>query len=85
MSIIETCCQSTGTVWLNYLDCSAEDEVIEDCSHRGWGLSYCSHSDDVGVVCRPNGMYTESLLALVDLLDIDPMYPSVILFYISCT
>ena len=48
---------TTGTVWLNYLDCSAGDEVIEDCSHRGWGLSYCSHFDDVGVVCRPSGTY----------------------------
>ena len=46
---------TTGRVWLNYLDCSAGDEVIEDCSHRGWGLSYCSHFDDVGVICRPNG------------------------------
>ena len=55
---------TTGTVWLNYLDCSAGDEVIEDCSHRGWGLSYCSPYDHVGVVWRPNGICLASAIEL---------------------
>ena len=55
---IETCCRSTGRIWLSDLDCSEGDEVIEDCSHRGWGrIGHCSHYDDVGVICRPNSMY----------------------------
>ena len=50
------CCLK-GRIWLDNLDCSSGDEVIEDCSHRGWGINYCSHRSDVGVVCRPNGNY----------------------------
>ena len=47
---------SQGRIWLENLDCTSGDEVIEDCSHRGWGVNYyCSHWNDVGVVCRPNG------------------------------
>ena len=71
------CYRSTGTVWLNYLDCSAGDEVLEDCNHRGWGLSYCNHRDDVGVVCRPSGILCNEswhLLSQFHCMDILHLY-----------
>ena len=41
-----------GPIWLDDLDCGIEDEVLEDCGHRAWGVHGCSHYEDVGVVCR---------------------------------
>ena len=43
---------SIGRIWLDNVDCSAEDEVLEDCNFNAWGSHNCDHSDDVGVICR---------------------------------
>ena len=43
-------------IWLYNIGCSTGDEVLEDCSRLNWGSysRYCSHSDDVGVICKPS-------------------------------
>ena len=41
-----------GPIWLDNLDCSAADR-FEDCTHPGWGVHNCGHSEDVGLICNP--------------------------------
>ncbi|XP_078659335.1 scavenger receptor cysteine-rich domain superfamily protein-like [Branchiostoma floridae x Branchiostoma belcheri] len=44
--------QGHGRIWLKYVACSGNESSVHSCSHGGWGATrYCSHSDDVGVVC----------------------------------
>ena len=42
-----------GPVWLGNVGCSSDDEILDDCYIDGWGINYCSHSEDVGVICQP--------------------------------
>jgi len=38
---------------LTYVFCSGDETQFGDCyhAHNTWGFHYCTHADDVGVVC----------------------------------
>ncbi|NXO90570.1 C163A protein, partial [Certhia brachydactyla] len=41
----------TGRIWLQPIFCNGTEDVLEECSHLGWGWHFCSHEQDVGVTC----------------------------------
>lgn len=41
----------TGKIWLNYLQCTASDTKLISCAHRGVGIHYCGHNEDIAVYC----------------------------------
>ncbi|XP_076146862.1 soluble scavenger receptor cysteine-rich domain-containing protein SSC5D-like [Alosa pseudoharengus] len=43
--------QGSGKTWLDNVGCSGTESSITECSHRGFGVEYCSPSEDAGVVC----------------------------------
>ena len=45
----------SGQIWLDDVVCTGSEENIASCSHRGWGVHYCSHSRDAGVECSTTG------------------------------
>ena len=38
-------------IWLDLVKCSLFDDSLKTCSHRGWGVHSCLHSDDVYLSC----------------------------------
>ncbi|XP_028407286.1 deleted in malignant brain tumors 1 protein-like [Dendronephthya gigantea] len=42
---------ASGQIWLDDISCTGNEENIARCSHRGWGINNCNHSDDAGVEC----------------------------------
>ena len=45
--------QGRGPIWLVDVRCPTADASLNDCTHRGFGLTQdCSHSFDVSVTCR---------------------------------
>ena len=52
--------QGSGKVWLCNLDCVGTEGIIEDCSHGGWAINYCSHSKDAGVKCSAGNVLTKA-------------------------
>ena len=54
---ITTCrySQGTGTIWLDDLGCTSSDLMLSTCSHSGFGIENCGHSEDVAVSCSAAG------------------------------
>jgi hypothetical protein len=43
-----------GQIWLDDVDCAGDEKSLANCTHRGWGIHNCRHSEDAGVECSGN-------------------------------
>ena len=43
--------EGNGRIWLANPNCTGTELSIKHCSHQGWGIVNCSHSEDVGIKC----------------------------------
>ena len=51
----------TGRIWLDKVQCSGSEQLLDHCQHRGWGITDCDHNKDIGVQCTGNGKLSEHL------------------------
>ena len=45
--------QGNGQIWLSNINCVGSELLIENCSHGGWGIHNCNHSQDAIIKCIP--------------------------------
>ncbi|ELU10060.1 hypothetical protein CAPTEDRAFT_221427 [Capitella teleta] len=41
----------TGTIWLDDVSCPTDAKSFSQCTHGGWGIHNCAHSEDVYLSC----------------------------------
>ena len=42
----------SGSIWLDDLNCQGDEKFVVNCTHNGWGINNCGHTEDVSVVCE---------------------------------
>ena len=51
--------EGRGIIWLDNVDCRGKEKSITECSHSGWGIENCAHSEDVGIICSEEDVTAE--------------------------
>ncbi|XP_029365231.1 galectin-3-binding protein A [Echeneis naucrates] len=43
---------ATGPIWLDDINCNGTESHLFSCGFKNWGVSDCSHKEDVGIICE---------------------------------
>ncbi|XP_033732022.1 scavenger receptor cysteine-rich type 1 protein M130-like [Pecten maximus] len=42
----------SGTIWLDDVNCTGNEDTLEECASNAWGDHSCYHQEDAGVICH---------------------------------
>lgn len=45
--------QGKGPIFLDSVECTGQENILQNCSNDGVGIHNCGHAEDAAVVCQP--------------------------------
>ncbi len=48
----------TGPIWMDELWCHGDEQSLEECVFGGWGNHDCQHSEDIGLICSNQPVFS---------------------------
>ena len=55
--------RGSGLIMVTNVGCKGEEKSLFNCTHNGYGATFCSHYDDAGVTCP--GKYITTIVHVV--------------------
>ncbi|KAM9780065.1 galectin-3-binding protein B-like [Neosynchiropus ocellatus] len=52
--------KATGPIWLDEVKCDGSEHNLISCGRKEWGVTDCTHKEDVAIACEANGNLNES-------------------------
>lgn len=46
---------ATGPIWMDDMICQGTEKHLLNCAFKSWGVTDCTHKEDVGIICENNG------------------------------
>ncbi|XP_073725219.1 scavenger receptor cysteine-rich type 1 protein M130-like [Misgurnus anguillicaudatus] len=43
--------EGSGQIWKDYMRCDGSESTLKNCRSNEWGVQYCTHIRDAGVIC----------------------------------
>lgn len=43
--------EGSGPIWVDNIECTGNENLIDECSRNDWGVEDCEHTGDAGVIC----------------------------------
>ncbi|NXT74672.1 DMBT1 protein, partial [Zapornia atra] len=50
--------RGSGSIFMDNVNCRGDESSLQMCSHNGWGVHNCAHSEDASVICAESFLQT---------------------------
>lgn len=44
--------EATGPIWMDDMKCEGTEKHLINCAFKSWGVTDCTHKEDVGIICE---------------------------------
>uniref|UniRef100_A0A3P8VNK2 Galectin 3 binding protein n=1 Tax=Cynoglossus semilaevis TaxID=244447 RepID=A0A3P8VNK2_CYNSE len=58
--------EATGPIWMDDMICQGTEKHLLNCAFKSWGVTDCTHKEDVGIICENNDNNSKNAIYSLD-------------------